>query len=299
MPNETTTTTALADTPMSAADIFRNARELGPFLREQSDAIEAARTLPPAVARRMREAGMFRLAMPKSWGGPEMSTIEINEVIEEVSRANASAGWCIAIGCDSGFSTAFLDDAVARKLYPRLDSVMAGSVTPGRADRVKGGYRINGQWPFASGIKHAEVVMAACLIFENGAPVMDGDVPRVQMMMTPASRVEVLDTWHTTGMRGTGSHDFRAQDLFVPEEHSFRFGGPIRREGALYRHPLNFVQKVFGVPLGMARAMIDDVSAAMQTKVEMPSGRLYKNAARVQTAIAEAEMILGAARAYS
>ena len=234
--------------------------------------------------------------MPKSWGGPELSTIEINEILEKVSYANASAGWCVAIGCDSGFSSAFLDDTVGRRLYKHLDTVMAGSITPGRAERIEGGYRISGQWPFASGIKHADVVMAACLVLDQGAPLMDGTGPRLQMMLTRAATVEVLDTWHTTGMRGTGSYDFRADNLFVPEEHSFHFGGPINREGTLYRHPLNFVQKVFGVPLGMARAMIDQVNDTIQTKVEMPSGRLYKNTARVQTAIAEAEMTLGAAR---
>ena len=285
--------------PMSIADIYKNARALGPFLRERSDAIEEARTLTPEVAQRMRDAGLFRIAMPKAWGGPELSTIEINEVIEEVSRANASAGWCIAIGCDSGFFSAFLDDAVARKLFPHLDSVNAGSITPARADRIEGGYRINGQWPFASGIKHADVVAAACLLHENGAPIVDGNAPMMRVMLAPASSFEVLDTWYTTGMRGTGSYDFRASNLFIPEEHSFSFSGPIKREGTLYRHPLVFVAKVFGVPLGMARAMIEQVNEAMQTKVEMPAGRLYKNTARVQTAIAEAEMILGAARAYA
>jgi alkylation response protein AidB-like acyl-CoA dehydrogenase len=284
---------------MSTADIYANARALGSFLREKSDEIEAARTLPPEVAERMREAGLFRIAMPKIWGGPELSTIEINEVIEEISRANASAGWCIAIGADSGFSSSFLEDAVARKLYPRLDMVMAGSITPARADQVAGGYRISGQWPFASGIKHADVVMAACMIFENGSPAMNGGAPTMRLMLAPASSFEVMDTWYTTGMRGTGSYDFRAANLFIPEEHTFSFTQPPKREGALYRDPFNFVTKAYGVLLGMARAMIDQVTEVMETKVESPSGRLYKNTSRVQTAIAEAEMILGAARAYA
>ena len=299
MPNQSITTSAQLGAPMSIADIYQNARALGPFLRERSDAIEEARTLPADVVERMRAAGVFRLAMPKAWGGPEMSTIEINEVIEEVSRANASAGWCIAIGNDSGFSTGFFEDAVARKLYPHLDSVMAGSITPGRAEYITGGYRITGQWPFASGIKHADVVMAACLVFENGAPLMDGNSPRLQMMMTPASTIEVLDTWHTTGMRGTGSYDFRAANLFIPEEHSFKFGSPTKRAGTLYSHPLNFLTKFYGVPLGMARAAIDQFRETMQSKVELPSQRPYKNTSRVQTAIAEAEMLLGAAHSYA
>jgi len=299
MPQNAAVTSPQAGAPLRSAGIYASARALAPFLREQTHANEEARTLPPEVVTQMKDAGLFRISMPKSWGGPEFSTIQINEVLEEVARANASAAWCIAIGCDSGFFSAFLDDAVGRLLYPHLDMVTAGSVTPGRADRVEGGYRIDGQWPFASGIKHADVVMAGCIVFENGTPAMNGKAPEMRMMLTPAASVEILDTWRTTGMRGTGSYDFRATNLFIPEEHSFSFAGPIKREGTLYRHPLNFVAKVFGVPLGMARAMIDQVTEAMQTKVEMPTGRLYKNTARVQTAIADAEMILGAARAYA
>src|SRR5271166_4589127 len=288
-----------AGAPMSVADIYANARALNQFLREKSDQIEEARTLPREVVARMREAGVFRIAMPKMWGGPELSTIEISEVIEEVSQASASAGWCVMIGCDAGFMSAFLDDAVGRKLYPHLDMVTAGSITPCRADRVDGGYRISGQWPFGSGINHADVVMAACVVYENGAPMTNGGATVVRLMMAPASSFEILDTWHTTGLRGTGSNDFRASNLFIPDEQSFSFTGPIKRDGTLYRHRLNFFTKFPGVPLGMARAMIDQVSAAMQTKVELPSQRLYKNAVRVQTAIAEAEMILGAARSYA
>jgi alkylation response protein AidB-like acyl-CoA dehydrogenase len=297
--DDATVTARQAGDPMSTADIYTNARALSDFLREQSDAIEEARTLPAEVVKRMREAGLFRIAMPKIWGGPELSTIEINEVIEEVSRANASAGWCVAIGADSGFTSSFLDDAIARKLYPRLDMVTASSITPSRADRVEGGYRLGGQWPFASGIKHADVVVAACVIFENGAPATNGGAPTMRLMAAPATSFEVVDTWHTTGMRGTGSYDFRAANLFIPEEHTFSFTQPPKREGALYRDPFNFVAKAYGVLFGMARAMIDRVREVMETKAESPSGRLYKNTSRVQTAIAEAEMILGAARAYA
>jgi alkylation response protein AidB-like acyl-CoA dehydrogenase len=137
------------------------------------------------------------------------------------------------------------------------------------------------------------------MIFENGSPAMNGGAPTMRLMLAPASSFEVMDTWYTTGMRGTGSYDFRAAKLFIPEDHTFSFTQPPKREGALYRDPFNFVTKAYGVLLGMARAMIDQVTEVMETKVESPSGRLYKNTSRVQTAIAEAEMILGAARAYA
>ena len=288
-----------AGVPMSVPEIYANARGLRAYLAEKSPEIEDARRLPPEIVERVREAGMFRLAMPKEWGGPELNVMEQVEVIEELSKGNASVGWCAMIGCDSGFVTGYLDDRVARSLFPRLDMATAGNFFPaGRADRVDGGYKVNGQWTFGSGITHADLVMSTCVIFEKGAPVMNGSAPLSRRMVSPASALEIIDTWHTTGMRGTGSVDFRATDLFVPEEHSYSVFEPPKRDGTLWRRPTTFIPKFCGVPLGCGRAIIDLVTEMMQTKVEMPGGRPYKNLSRIQSVIADAEMILGAARSY-
>ena len=290
----------VAKVPMTAADIHANARAMSGFLREQSVAIDEARKLPPEVVARLREGGMFRLMMPKEWGGPEMRPAEQVEVIEELAKANASAAWCVMIGCDSGFFAGYLDESAAREIYPRLDMSTAGSVTPtGRAERVAGGYRVTGQWSFGSGVSHADVVGLSCVLFENGAPVMKAKgTPVTFGLLSPAPEIEVVDNWHTTGMRGTGSSDYRAKDLFVPERFVFNLRPPAQRKGILWSRSTNFLPKVSGVPLGAARAAIDYVTEMMQTKVETMSGRPYKGMARIQSVIAEAEMILGAARAY-
>src|SRR5580700_1046376 len=127
---------------MNFAEIYGNARALSGYLREQATAIDEARKLPAEVVARLREAGMFRLMMPKAWGGPELRPAEQVEIIEELAKANASAAWCVMIGCDSGFFAGFLEDGAAREIYPRLDMITAGSAIPsGRAERVPGGYR--------------------------------------------------------------------------------------------------------------------------------------------------------------
>jgi alkylation response protein AidB-like acyl-CoA dehydrogenase len=301
MASEATTAKRLQPgAPMSAADIHANACALAGYLTEKSAEIDEARRLPAEVATRLREAGMFRLMMPKEWGGPEMCPAEQVEVIEELARANASAAWCVMIGCDSGFFAGYLDDAAAREIYPRLDMATAGSILPvGRAERVGGGFRVTGQWSFGSGVSHADVVGLSCTLYENGAPVMKAKgTPVTCGMLTPGSTVEVVDNWHTTGMRGTGSCDYRVKDLFVPERFLFNLRPPAQREGILWRRATNFLPKVSGVPLGAARAAIDHVTSIMANKVEMPGGRPYKNIARIQSVIADAEMKLGAARAY-
>jgi indole-3-acetate monooxygenase len=286
---------------LSAADILANARALRPYLAANAAAIDEARRLPTEVAARLKEAGMFRLMMPKARGGPALSTFEQVEVIEELSRGNTSAAWCVMIGCDSGYYAGFLEEAAARELYPRLDMATAGLVYPiGRADRVEGGYRVSGQWAFGSGITHAEVISAGCFVYENGTPVMSGNPPRREwrMMLAPASSYTIEDTWHTTGLRGTGSNDYRTDNLFVPHEHSFSFLEPARCSETLWRSNNTFFGKGAGVSLGAARTMIDAFVETMQTKVEVPSRRPYKDFARIQTVVADAEMILGAARAY-
>src|SRR6266851_1628429 len=288
-------------TPMSAADIHANARALSGYLREKSDEIENARRLPGEVVARLREAGMFRLMMPKEWGGPEMSPAEQVEVIEELAKANASAAWCVMIGCDSGFFAGFLEDEAAREIYPRLDMATAGSATPsGRAERVAGGYRVTGKWAFGSGVTHAEVVELACTLYENGAVVTKRQgTPVTCGFLTPASNVEVVDNWHTTGMRGTGSCDYGVNDLFVPERFLCNIRPPARRAGVLWRRSTNFLPKVSGVPLGAARAAIDYAVEAIKNRVEIPSGRPLRNSGRIQNVIADAEMMLGAARCYA
>jgi alkylation response protein AidB-like acyl-CoA dehydrogenase len=286
---------------MSVSDIYANARALRGYLREKAAEIDEARRLPADVVARVREAGLFRLTMPKIWGGPEFTTIEQVEVIEELSSANSAVGWCVMIGCDSGIYSGFLDDDAGRKLYPHLDMATAGWVWPaGRADRVAGGYRLSGQWMFGSGITHADVVSAGCVVHENGAMARDASgAPNWRIMLAPAADFEIQDTWHTTGLRGTGSNDYRASDLFIPEEYSFSFLEPAKRDGPLWRRNNAILPKGAGVPLGVARATIDLFTEMIQGKIDFPSAKLYKNLSRVQSAIADAEMLLGAARSYS
>jgi alkylation response protein AidB-like acyl-CoA dehydrogenase len=285
---------------MSVSDIYANARALSGYFKEQSTAIDEARRLPSDVVARVREAGLFRLTMPRIWGGPELSTIEQVELIEEISRANSAVGWCVMIGCDSGIYSGFLEDDAGRELYQHLDLATAGWVWPaGKAERVDGGYRVSGQWMFGSGITHADVVSAGCIVTENGEPARNAGIPLWRIMLAPASSFEIQDTWHTTGLRGTGSNDYQAKDLFIPERHSFSFMEPAKREGPIWRRNNAILPKGSGVPLGVARSTIDMFMEIIQGKIEFPGGRPYKNLARIQTAIAEAEMLLGAARSYT
>jgi alkylation response protein AidB-like acyl-CoA dehydrogenase len=204
------------------------------------------------------------------------------------------------IGCDSGFYSGFLDDGVARALWPRLDMVQAGWAQPaGRAEIVAGGYLVSGQWRFLSGSTHADNVAAGCIVYQNGEPLLREG--RRQSVIVIAKRADwkIHDVWHTTGLRGTASNDYtpQADALFVPFEHTLDLMQP-KRAGALWARPDTFLRKMAAVPLGVARRTIEDVLEIMGEKVEFPSGRPYRDLDRVRTAIGEARMRLGAARSY-
>lgn len=286
---------------MTGDEIRARAEALVPEIASRSEEIAALRRLPADLVAGLKAAGLFRMPMPRAWGGPEMTPRAQTEVVELLSAADPSVGWCVMIGSDSGFYAAFLDERAARELYPDLDAVTAGLLQlAGQAHRVEGGYRVTGRWAFGSGCTHADVIVGGCLVFEEGAPTKKPDGRfDWRVVAAPASSWRVLDTWHTTGLAGSGSHDYTAKDLFVPEEHVFSLFEPARRSEPLYAFGGVFFANMHGVPLGLARRAIDVVRTLAAEKLVLPDLVLLRDVPRVRAALARAEMLLGAARAYT
>src|SRR5687768_16117685 len=132
------TTTAAATGQAGSAlgfdDIMERVRRFAPLVRERAREIEDLRRLPEDVVEGLRECGVFRAAMPTEWGGPELSSMEQLELVEELAKADGSVAWCAMIGMDSGIYAGYLNPDVVRSIYPRLDMITAGLVLPvGRA----------------------------------------------------------------------------------------------------------------------------------------------------------------------
>jgi indole-3-acetate monooxygenase len=292
------------------SEVLHAAIALMPQIRAAGDEIERGRRMPRPIAEAMQRAGIFGMVMPSAWGGPELDLLTQIRVIEALAMADGSAGWCAMIGCDSGYVTAFLDQDVARGMYPNITVATGAGATPtGNAVRVPGGYRVSGRFPFVSGCHHCAWLWLGCTVSENGTPCVDGNgVPETRQCFVKASECEILDTWHTTGLRGTGSNDVSVQDIFVPAEQSFSFQDPalIKRSGALYAFPFLFVAKGPGVALGVARHAVDALieSAAAKParrytlgdRLEAP--KMMRDDVFVQEAVGRAETLLTAARAY-
>jgi indole-3-acetate monooxygenase len=288
-----------------AEAIVDAARALIPQIRAAAEEIEAHRRLPGPVVDAMKRAGIFRMAMPREWGGPELDPLSQIRVIEALSYADGSAGWCAMINSDGGYFSAYLEPSVAREMYRDLDAPTGGSLLfTGRAEAVDGGYRINGRWPFVSGCHHCDWLIFSCNVIERGqARLLPNGTPERRFCFVPAQDAEVLDTWYTTGLRGSGSHDVAIKHLFVPAERTYSFPALPQRGGPLYAYPLMFAYNLPGVTIGIARAAIDsfvEVAPRKQVTMSMLTGKslMLRDEAYAQNVVARAEALVGSARDY-
>jgi alkylation response protein AidB-like acyl-CoA dehydrogenase len=297
----------MPDSDDSATRTLEAARGLGPKIRAAADEIEQGRRLPMHLVRDMQRAGMFRMAMPRAWGGPELDFLTQMRVIEALSMADASAGWCTMIGVDGGYMTAFIDQAVAREMYRDLDSVTAVTFAPpGKAVKTKDGFLVNGRWPFGSGCQHATWLIGHFLVFDDDTlRVGPNGLPETRFGFLPAEECEILDTWTTNGLRGSGSHDWTVKDRFIPEERTFNLAAPIiYRQGPLYALPNLLIYKVSGVGLGIARGAIEDFIAMASNKpmtFKSPSASkaaMLRDESFVQCTLAQAEALVSSARGF-
>jgi alkylation response protein AidB-like acyl-CoA dehydrogenase len=290
--------------------ILHAAIALTPQIIAAGDSIEQARRIPPPIAQAMKDAGIFGMVMPRAWGGPELDLLTQLRVIETLAIADGSVGWCAMIGCDSGYVSAFLDQDVARAMYSDIQVATGAAATPtGKANRVRGGYRVEGRFPFVSGCHHCRWLWLGCVVNEDGVPRTDTNgVPETRQCFVEVSECEILDIWYTTGLRGTGSNDVFVRDVFVPEERTFSFQDPslVKRPGPLHAFPYLLIAKGPAVALGIARHAVD---ALIESATTRPARRYtlgdrpeapkkLRDDAFVQESVGRADTLLASARAY-
>lgn len=280
-------------------------RALEPVVEETRAEMEAAQRLSPPVLEGMRASGVMRAAVPVDLGGPQLDPLAQIELVEELSRLDGAVGWCAMIAAAASYVSGFLPPASAQRWFGRPDACLAGQLQPtGRAERVAGGYRASGRFRFASGVRHSTVVLAGCLVTEDGVVARHANGrPELRTVLFEPDRCQVLETWDTTGLRATGSHDYVVEDLFVAEDDSYDPSAPVVRDDPLFRFPPLFLAPHYGVPLGIARRAVDTVVELALSKHTAPTGlggsaKLCDDA-QVQEAIALAEVELGAARSLT
>jgi indole-3-acetate monooxygenase len=294
----------------SAAGILAATEALAPSIRAARGEIEESRRLPMRLVEELKRAGTFRMAMPRSWGGPELDLLSQLRVIEELSAADASVGWCAMINSDGGYLSALIDQEAGREMYRDLDAPTASSFgkPAGKAVRTDGVYRVSGRWRFSSGCQHSKWIVGGCIVYDGDKPKLSPTgLPQTRCCFMPAEQCEIIDTWYTTGLRGSGSNDFAVTDLFVPAQRTLSWQEPkVLRPGPLYSFPLLFTAKAAAVPLGIAREALDAFAQMALTtggRQFVEEGRLTPavrmcEQPHIQIAFAQARAAAGAARSY-
>jgi len=287
------------------SELLLRARALAPEITACADQIEQDCRLPEPLLTALVDAGLFRLLLPRTFGGAEVDPVTFVQVIEEVAKADASTAWCLGQAAGCSMAAAYLTPAAGREIFGNARTVVAWGPGPeALAVPVEGGYRISGTWSFASGVRHATWLGGYCPIWEpDGTPRRRADgTHEGRTMLFPAASATLRDVWHVVGLRGTGSDAFSVADLFVPESHAVARdeaseraeSGPLYRLSSLSLYASGFA----GVALGIARATLDALVGLARDKTPYKLTQPLRENAVVQSQVAQAEARLRSARLF-
>ncbi len=289
-----------------ADDLIRAAKTLVPEILCNLDRIDAECQLPPELAARMAEHRLFCLYAPRALGGPELDPLTAFRVVETISQADGSAGWCVFNGSAITAAIARLTPNAAKEIFgDPPDMLGSGSARPeGTATLTEGGYIINGRWNYLSGIDHSTALFLNCrLLKHDGSTILNDDgSPATRVAVVPVAAGTVLNTWTTLGMRGTASNDCEFNQVFVPAHHTYMRGDPSHHPGSLYHPPQTAILISWTLAaanaLGMARGAMTAFTDLATGSGTTNSPMLLRNRSYVQVAVGECEATLDSARTY-
>ncbi len=289
------------------------ARDLVPELRQRALDIEDSQRLPEDVITRMGDAGMFLMGAPEEAGGGEIDYVTQFRIMEELARGDASAGWTILVHMAAAYLATGLSVEGAKMLFDTPYTNIAGSPGPrgGRAVRVEGGFRVTGEWSFASNSKHASHFIGGFFILDSmdqeftpamGPGGMGAGMPEARTFFAPKADVEVVEgSWDTIGLRGTHSGAFRVRDAFIPEELTFSRESSSARGALTIKAPVGIGGHSMNA-IGIVRHALEEVYDILEVKhMDMAGGPMVPPGQRdvVAHKLAECEAKLRSVRALT
>jgi len=287
--------------------VMDNARALVPVLEKRAQATEELRQLPRETMEDLYDAGLLRIYTPALYGGLELEWPALPEAARIVARVCPSTAWIIAVvGGHSAICGRF-PKSVQDEIFadgPDQLYVTASAQTTGRVTAAQGGVRLNGVWRFGSGSDHADWFMVNGEVHDEAGKKTGRSVRTI----CRAEEVEVVDTWHVAGMRGTGSKDLQYNNVFIPESRvidqptNFQAGPPgasVHPNGYLYDVPFApyFSSWLLGPVIGCTEGAYEAYLAATKGRVGSMTASTVAQIHTVQDRIAESYSELDAARA--
>lgn len=281
-------------------DLVERARSLFPVIREHAIEAENARHLPAATVELYKQAGLVRTLMPARFGGHDSDWTTAFEVAIELGRADGSHAWCMCYWADHSWLFGHFPEQAQQEVWgENPDALIATSFVPnGQAEAVDGGYKLNGRWPFGSGITNSDYTIL-------GGLIVGGDHPDFRLFLVPKGDYEIADVWHNAGLAATGSDDVILEDVFVPE-HRAPSMGPMRDGGSdgskvnpdlKWQVPVVsiFFYALLGPSIGAARGAFEAWVEESRTKVQTYTGEQVAELKTQQIAIGTIEAKIDAA----
>lgn len=280
--------------------LVEEARRIGPALAAAAAEGDELRRLPDQVWKQLQGSGFLRALQPARFGGGEVSLADFIDAVIELSKASPSAGWVAGVIGVHPWQLALFPDEAQKEMWAHDPERMhSSSYNPtGKAERVRGGYRVWGRWSFSSGCDHCEGV-------NLGAIVRGADAAEYRSFLLHRDQYVIEDTWFVAGLKGTGSNDIVVSETFVPEHRSqshidYAIGAPLPGQqvntGPLYRLPWSVVfnialaSSVLGSAAGFIELWTDESSGRV-----IPPGVALADDPLTQRRLAEAHWNLDAA----
>ena len=277
-------------------NVLARLRELAPLVARHRAEFDTKRRLSGAVIDALVAADLFRLWTPRNYGGAELAPRDLIDVIEEASAMDASFGWVLTNVATHSRLMGYLPAQTAADWAGQPDAAIAGSTGAlGQATRVQGGYLVSGQWPYGSGVQTARRIMGLC----KKEDASDDPALSLLCCFFAADQIRIIDNWHVSGLRGSGSCDFCVDAVFVPDAHCHAFINTVPvAPGMLFRLPILSLLpfSVALVPLGIARAAIAafvDIATRTRGGTTLP----LREREMIQADVARAEALRRSAKA--
>jgi alkylation response protein AidB-like acyl-CoA dehydrogenase len=278
-----------------AVDLLRRATELVPVLKERAARAEELRQVPSETVKDLLASGLIRVGNPRRYGGHGVDLDTAHEIAWELGRGCGSTAWCASLWMVHNWWLGHFPEELQEEYFATgPDTLFASGLNPlgGKAERVAGGFRVNGRWSFSSGCDAASWMMVSC-----GTSLDD-----MTWLMVPRSDYEIVDTWFASGLRGSGSKDVVVKNVFVPAHRAIdpnrsgndEFTGWEIHKRVGYRAPLRVLTgRDLAAPIiGMAQGAVD----AFTSRVAQLPGPRGADSVPLQLRLAEASAEVDAAR---
>jgi len=267
------------------------------------DEAQELRRLPDWAANAIADAGLYRFTLPTELAGEDLTPTQQIEVLEAVCAIDGSVGWCVQINSEiNSLVLRTLDQDVAEEVYGDWGVIICCAAAPDnqsyyRPRKVDGGWLVSHRATFGSGSHNATWTWVTPFNDPTRAQPTGYDP---MSFLVPRGEFEVVDTWNVAGMRGSGSHDIRTTDVFVPDRLASAYPArkPLRYANPTYRNPTQVEYNKSGVALGVARGAVDAFVELSRTKQPWQTGTLLREVPEAQYRLGEAEATLQSARAF-